>query len=99
MRRARDWPYILRENSAGPSLSLSLSLSISSEREKGEPRARDERKVALLFVLAVAGREIVLHARIASKRRRLHRGKKKERKKKKEKKERIKRGKKEKETA
>lgn len=55
-------------------------------KSKGKKSARSgheeeaytsERKVALFFVLAVAGREIVLHARIASKRRRLHRGIKK----------------------
>lgn len=47
-----------------------------SRRE--EEAYASERKVALFFVLAVAGREIVLHARIASKRRRLHRGIKKQ---------------------
>lgn len=55
-------------NFAGPSRRE------AREREK-EREAASECKVALFFVLAVAGREIVLHARIASKRRRLHRGK------------------------
>lgn len=47
---------------------------VSKESERGRKSER-ECRVALFFVLAVAGREIVLHARIASKRRRLHRGK------------------------
>lgn len=61
-----------------------LCRSVSKKNGRRERGRECECKVALFFVLAVARREIVLHARIASKRRRLHRsegGKKKEAKK------------------
>lgn len=69
------WNILHMENSCGGTRERPWTRSI---RERA-------RKVALFFVLAVAGREIVLHARIASKRRRLHRGIKKEAKRRKKK--------------